>query len=131
MAPAPLYAHARSTRWRLIRLLSSVALAPCAIVSAYAQATAPAAPSSGSGAQPTSETRSMNGTTVSGSTDNGGGTVRPRPLGCLDYTTVPGIGAVQDEDVVRNNGGTWSVYFDGTAAGLTSGNLDVDAFDVP
>ncbi len=46
-------------------------------------------------------------------------------------TTVPGIGAVQDEDVVRNNGGTWSVYFDGTAAGLTSGNLDVDAFDVP
>jgi len=47
-------------------------------------------------------------------------------------TTVPGIGAVQDEDVVRNNGGTWSVYFDGTANGLgTSGNLDVDAFDVP
>ena len=26
---------------------------------------------------------------------------------------------------------TWSVYFDGTAKGLTSGNLDVDAFDLP
>ncbi len=26
--------------------------------------------------------------------------------------------------------GAWSVYFDGTAHGLTSGNLDVDAFDV-
>ena len=46
-------------------------------------------------------------------------------------TNVPGIGAVQDEDIVRNNGGTWSVYFDGTAAGLTSNNQDVDAFDVP
>ena len=46
-------------------------------------------------------------------------------------TSAPGIGAVQDEDVVRNNGGTWSVYFDGTAAGLTSNNQDVDAFDVP
>ena len=46
-------------------------------------------------------------------------------------TTVPVIGAVQDEDVVRNNGGTWSVYFNGTARGLTSGNLDVDAFDLP
>ncbi len=45
-------------------------------------------------------------------------------------TTVPGALAVQDEDVVRNNGGTWSVYFDGTAAGLTSSDLDVDAFDV-
>ncbi len=47
-------------------------------------------------------------------------------------TSVPVIGAVQDEDVVRNNGGTWSVYFNGTARGLgTSGNLDVDAFDLP
>ncbi len=45
--------------------------------------------------------------------------------------SVPGIGAVQDEDVVYYNAGTWSVYFDGTAVGLTSGNLDVDAFDVP
>jgi hypothetical protein len=46
-------------------------------------------------------------------------------------TTVPGIGGVQDEDVVFNDGGSWSVYFDGTAKGLTSGNLDVDAFDLP
>ena len=44
---------------------------------------------------------------------------------------VPGIGTVQDEDVVYHNAGTWSVYFDGSAVGLTSGTLDVDAFDVP
>jgi hypothetical protein len=43
-------------------------------------------------------------------------------------TTVPGLGSVQDEDVVYYNNGTWSVYFDGTAHGLgTSGNLDIDA----
>ncbi|GAA2159156.1 FtsP/CotA-like multicopper oxidase with cupredoxin domain [Humibacillus xanthopallidus] len=46
-------------------------------------------------------------------------------------TTVPVLGAVQDEDVVRSSAGTWSVYFDGTAHGLTSANLDLDAFDVP
>ena len=46
-------------------------------------------------------------------------------------TTVPGLGAVQDEDVVYLNGATWTVYFDGTAKGLTAGNLDVDAFDLP
>ena len=46
-------------------------------------------------------------------------------------TTVPQIGTVQDEDVVFGNAGTWSVYFDGTAHGLTTDNLDVDAFDVP
>jgi hypothetical protein len=46
-------------------------------------------------------------------------------------TTVPGLGAVQDEDVVYYNNGVWSVYFDGTAHGLTSDNLDVDAFDLP
>jgi hypothetical protein len=50
---------------------------------------------------------------------------------------VPGIGTVQDEDVVYYNAGTWSVYFDGTAVGLTSNNnttasnLDIDAFDLP
>ena len=53
----------------------------------------------------------------------------------LSYSTdtnVPGIGAVQDEDVVYKNGSTWFVYFDGTAFGLgTSGNLDIDAFDLP
>ncbi len=47
-------------------------------------------------------------------------------------TTVPGLGGVQDEDVVFDNNGTWSTYFDGTAHGLgTSANLDVDAFDIP
>ncbi|MCW2768130.1 MAG: pectin esterase [Nocardioides sp.] len=46
-------------------------------------------------------------------------------------TTVPVLGTVQDEDVVYNNAGTWSVFFDGTAHGLTTDNLDVDAFDVP
>ena len=46
-------------------------------------------------------------------------------------TTVPGLGTVQDEDVVFDSAGTWSVYFDGTAKGLTSTNQDVDAFDLP
>ncbi|MDQ1581082.1 MAG: bacillopeptidase, partial [Microbacteriaceae bacterium] len=47
-------------------------------------------------------------------------------------TTVPVMGAVQDEDVVYSSDGFWSVYFDGTAHGLgASGNLDVDAFDLP
>lgn len=47
-------------------------------------------------------------------------------------TTVPGLGAVQDEDVTYSSNGLWSVYFDGTAHGLgSSGNLDVDAFDLP
>ena len=46
-------------------------------------------------------------------------------------TTVPGLGTVQDEDVLHNNNGTWSTYFDGTAHGLTTDNLDIDAFDTP
>lgn len=46
-------------------------------------------------------------------------------------TTVPVVGAVQDEDVVYYNNGVWSVYFDGTGVGLTAGNLDIDAFDLP
>ncbi len=44
--------------------------------------------------------------------------------------TVPGLGKVQDEDVVLSSAGTWSVYFDGTAHGLTTSGLDIDAFDV-
>jgi serine protease AprX len=48
-----------------------------------------------------------------------------------DSTTVPVLGVVQDEDVIYYNAGTWSVYFDGTAHGLTTGSHDVDAFDVP
>ncbi len=46
-------------------------------------------------------------------------------------TTLPGLGAVQDEDVVFNDGGTWVNYFDGTAHGLTAAAADVDAFDIP
>ncbi len=48
--------------------------------------------------------------------------------------TVTGLGAVQDEDVIRINGtgtGSRTVYFDGTAMGLTAPEQDVDAFDVP
>ncbi len=45
--------------------------------------------------------------------------------------TVPGLGAVQDEDVVLRSGTAWSVYFNGTGHGLTSAALDIDAFDVP
>lgn len=46
-------------------------------------------------------------------------------------TAVPGLGTVQDEDVVYFNNGAWIVYFDGTAKGMTNNNHDVDAFDIP
>ena len=52
-------------------------------------------------------------------------------LSFTDNTTLPGLGAVQDEDVVFYNNGTWVVYFDGTAKGLTANNQDIDAFDIP
>ena len=39
-------------------------------------------------------------------------------------------GRSQDEDVVAFSNGTWSVYFDGTAHGLTTSDLDIDAFTV-
>ncbi len=45
-------------------------------------------------------------------------------------TTVPGLGNVQDEDVVYYNNGTWSVYFDGTAQGMTAGGQDLDAINI-
>lgn len=45
--------------------------------------------------------------------------------------TVTGLGAVQDEDVVLRSGTAWSTYFNGTAHGLTSNALDIDAFDAP
>ncbi|MCK6626933.1 MAG: IPT/TIG domain-containing protein [Anaerolineae bacterium] len=57
----------------------------------------------------------------------------------LPATLVPGLGLVQDEDIVRYDGGTntWSLYFDGTpaAVGLGSPNPlnddeDVDAFEI-
>lgn len=49
-----------------------------------------------------------------------------------DGTSVPGIAAlVQDEDIVKYDAGTWSMFFDGSAVGLAT-NLgeDVDAFDI-
>ncbi len=45
-------------------------------------------------------------------------------------TSVPGLGNVQDEDVVYYNNGVWSVYFDGTAHGLTANNQEIDAFSI-
>jgi hypothetical protein len=45
--------------------------------------------------------------------------------------TLAGVGGAQDEDVLYFNAGTWSVYFDGTAQGLTAGPADLDAIDVP
>jgi len=45
-------------------------------------------------------------------------------------TNVPGLGNVQDEDVIYYNDGAWSVFFDGTAAGLTASGQDVDAISV-
>ena len=46
-------------------------------------------------------------------------------------TTLPGFGAVLDEDVVFNDNGVWSFYFVGAPAGLINGGHDVDAFDLP
>ena len=45
--------------------------------------------------------------------------------------TVPGVGTAQDEDIVYYNNGVWSLYFDGTAQGLTAANQDIDEFDLP
>ncbi|MFN8193826.1 MAG: S8 family serine peptidase [Nocardioidaceae bacterium] len=42
-------------------------------------------------------------------------------------TWLPGPGRVQDEDVVRWDGTQWSLFFNGTAHGLTSDAADVDA----
>ena len=45
-------------------------------------------------------------------------------------TAVPGLGNVQDEDVVHFNNGVWSMYFDGTSRGLTAGGHDLDAINI-
>lgn len=45
-------------------------------------------------------------------------------------TSVPTLGNVQDEDIVYYNAGAWSVYFDGTARGLTNINQNIDAFSL-
>ena len=46
-------------------------------------------------------------------------------------TTLPGLGRSRTRTWCSTTTARWSVYFDGTAHGLTSNNLDVDAFDVP
>ncbi len=43
---------------------------------------------------------------------------------------ITGIGVVQDEDVLQYDAGTWSVYFDGTAQGLTANGRDIDAISI-
>jgi hypothetical protein len=45
--------------------------------------------------------------------------------------TVSGVGKAQDEDVLYHNNGVWMTYFEGTSLSLTSGNHDLDAFDIP
>ncbi|HJW91840.1 MAG TPA: multicopper oxidase domain-containing protein [Anaerolineales bacterium] len=46
-------------------------------------------------------------------------------------TNVPGVGLVQDEDIVLYDNGAWSLYFDGSAHGLAASNgQDLDAIDV-
>ena len=44
--------------------------------------------------------------------------------------TVPGLGSVQDEDIIHFTGGAWSLFFDGTTNGLTSNEHDLDAIHV-
>lgn len=44
--------------------------------------------------------------------------------------SLPGLGTVQDEDVVEYDGGVWSVFFNGTGRGLTTGGEDIDALSV-
>jgi hypothetical protein len=51
-------------------------------------------------------------------------------LSFTDNTTLPGLGTVQDEDIVYYNNGLWSVYFDGTPGLGASGNQDIDGFDI-
>ena len=56
---------------------------------------------------------------------------RTSPLPALVPPEIlPDVGVVEDEDIVHYSGGTWSVYLDGTAAGLTGNNRDLDAFDI-
>jgi hypothetical protein len=46
-------------------------------------------------------------------------------------TSVPGLGNVNDEDVVVWNGTSWSLFFEGSVCGLNGGNAgDIDAVSV-
>lgn len=58
-------------------------------------------------------------------------------LSIAQDASLPGIGAVDDSDIVRFDGtlgpstaGTFSMYFDGSDVGLTTDAEDVDAFEV-
>jgi Multicopper oxidase len=83
---------------------------------------------------PGSFTRVIDASAVGWSTDNVDGlTFVDATHVYLSYgvdTTVPGLGAVADEDVVYRNGTTWSMYFDGSVVGMTDANLNVDALDL-
>ncbi|HET9665564.1 MAG TPA: multicopper oxidase domain-containing protein, partial [Desertimonas sp.] len=48
----------------------------------------------------------------------------------LAATTLPGVGAVASQDIVRFDAGTWSMYFDGSDVGLTTAAENVDAFEI-
>jgi hypothetical protein len=46
-------------------------------------------------------------------------------------TSVPGLGSVQDEDIVLYDAGVWTLYFDGSVFGLANSNgEDIDAFTI-
>ena len=48
----------------------------------------------------------------------------------LATTTLPGVGAVASQDVVKLDAGTWSMFFDGSDVGLTTAAENVDAFEI-
>lgn len=83
---------------------------------------------------PGSFTRIIDASALGWSTDNVDGlTFVDATHMYLSYgvdTTVSGLGAVADEDVVYGNGTTWSMYFDGSVVGMTDPNVDVDALDL-
>lgn len=45
-----------------------------------------------------------------------------------DNVNLPGLPGVQNEDIVRWNGSGWSLFFDGSDVGLSSGSENIDAF---
>ncbi|HET9667430.1 MAG TPA: multicopper oxidase domain-containing protein [Desertimonas sp.] len=47
-----------------------------------------------------------------------------------DATTLPGVGAITSQDVVKFDAGTWSMFFDGSDVGLTATAENVDAFEI-
>ncbi|MCB0908830.1 MAG: S8 family serine peptidase [Nocardioidaceae bacterium] len=56
--------------------------------------------------------------------------VRPHGVLLLSFAQplrLPGVGRVQDEDVVRLRRGRWRMFLDGSRAGLTGAERDVDA----